>query len=194
MNSNQSLISDDLEVELSFRGFIPEHIKDNIDEETRIILTSLDSWSFVFNRWIHFIRNDASLICPQIIRTNNIFSLGLLLTDDLSITKLNKQWRRKDMPTDVLSFAALDGDFKPLLDNCVELGDIIVSVDTALKQSKVQQHSLSDELRWLVSHGFLHLLGWDHPSPSKLDKMLNVQEQLLKVNEKAAFTKGISID
>ena len=61
----------------------------------------------------------------------------------------------------------------------IELGDIVVSVPTAERQALEQEHSLERELCWLVSHGLLHLLGWDHPDDSKLEAMLQCQEQLV---------------
>jgi len=79
----------------------------------------------------------------------------------------------------VLSFAALD-DAPPLTDDpCLELGDIIVSVPTARRQALDHGHDLHWELRWLVSHGLLHLLGWDHPDDNSLAAMLALQERLL---------------
>ena len=53
---------------------------------------------------------------------------------------------------------------------------------TAERQAKEMNHGLFFELRWLVSHGFLHLLGWDHPNQRTLDEMLSVQKQLLSIN------------
>ena len=71
-------------------------------------------------------------------------------------------------------------DAAPLIDApCLELGGIIVSVPTARKQASDHGHDLLWELRWLVSHGFLHLLGWDHPNEALLSAMLSCQEQLL---------------
>ena len=194
INLKEPLTEPDLQVDLSFSGFIPKDLKSQIDEETQSILISVDEWSFVFTSWINFFQNDPSLTCPKMVRNNNIFSLGLLFTDDLYITKLNKDWRKKNVPTDVLSFSALDENLKSPPNQCVELGDIIVSVETAIKQSKLHNHSLSRELRWLVSHGFLHLLGWDHPTPSMLNRMLTLQEQLLQLNLNLPCKKVTSSD
>ena len=61
----------------------------------------------------------------------------------------------------------------------LELGDIVVSVPTAARQAIEQGHSLERELQWLVSHGLLHLLGWDHPDEATLNAMIACQERLL---------------
>lgn len=110
------------------------------------------------------------------------YELTLRFTNDAEIHHLNRQYRQKDQPTDVLSFAALEDDLgmdypdtEPLY-----LGDVIVSVDTAQGQAIAREHSLKIELGWLVSHGLLHLLGWDHPDEASLEEMLNCQALLLR--------------
>jgi probable rRNA maturation factor len=107
------------------------------------------------------------------------YELSLRLTDDAEIQLLNSQYRQLDQPTDVLAFAALENDMPQIKGMPVYLGDIIISVDTAQRQAIAYQHSLTEELGWLASHGFLHLLGWDHLDESSLQEMLQRQEQLL---------------
>jgi probable rRNA maturation factor len=85
--------------------------------------------------------------------------LSVALVDDPTIHALNKEWRRKDKPTDVLAFPLLDPvPPKPT----GMLGDVIISIDTARKQAKVHRRSLLDEMTMLLAHGLLHLLGHDH--------------------------------
>jgi probable rRNA maturation factor len=116
------------------------------------------------------------------LHPSRIYELCLRLTDDAEIQALNAQFRAKDMPTDVLAFAALEGDSLGLEDDDspLYLGDIVVSVETAACQAVEQGHSLPVELAWLVSHGLLHLLGWDHPDPAQLEAMLAQQRLLLQ--------------
>ena len=91
-----------------------------------------------------------------------------------------RNFRHKDQPTDVLSFAALEVDCPQLPDEePLYLGDIIISVETAARQAVVQGHSLTVELSWLAAHGLLHLLGWDHPDEDSLVEMLTQQEEML---------------
>ena len=61
----------------------------------------------------------------------------------------------------------------------LELGDIVISLETAARQAPDQGHSLAQELQFLASHGLLHLLGWDHPDDASLQAMLARQDQLL---------------
>ncbi len=110
------------------------------------------------------------------------YEVTLRFTDDAEIHQLNAQYRQKDQPTDVLSFAALEDSLGMSLpeEEPLYLGDIIVSTDTAKRQAIARDHSLQIELGWLVSHGLLHLLGWDHPDDDSLEKMLNRQAVLLR--------------
>jgi probable rRNA maturation factor len=80
----------------------------------------------------------------------------VLLADDRTLRRLNREWRGKDKATDVLSFPAaseLAG---------VHAGDLAVSLETAARQAAEQGHSLRDEVRVLLLHGLLHLAGMDH--------------------------------
>ena len=61
------------------------------------------------------------------------------------------------------------------------MGDIVISVPTAIRQAKENNAELFRELRWLASHGLLHLLGWDHSDEEGLNQMLSIQEQLLDI-------------
>lgn len=110
------------------------------------------------------------------------YEVTLRFTNDVEIHQLNAQYRHKDQPTDVLSFAALEDNLGMPLpeEEPLYLGDIIVSTDTAKRQAIARHHSLQIELGWLVSHGLLHLLGWDHPDDDSLEKMLDRQARLLR--------------
>ncbi|SBO44917.1 rRNA maturation RNase YbeY [Cyanobium sp. NIES-981] len=119
------------------------------------------------------------------------YSLGLSLVDDAAIAALNQKWRQGSGPTDVLAFAAQDEDLDGLAPpppgpatpeleaEPLELGDIVISLDTAARQAPEHGHSLEEELLFLASHGLLHLLGWDHPDDASLAAMLARQQELL---------------
>ena len=137
------------------------------------------TWVSVLQQWIEFIRSNPDLSCPSVVRQAPEVSLGLRFTNDAGITELNSEWRQRSGPTDVLSFAALYYTPDWLEGAAVELGDIIVSLDTAQRQAQDPAHSLGYELHWLISHGLLHLLGWDHPDERSLRAMRDLQERLL---------------
>ncbi|MEM7758766.1 MAG: rRNA maturation RNase YbeY, partial [Cyanobacteria bacterium P01_A01_bin.40] len=108
---------------------------------------------------------------------------SLRLASDHQIQALNHQYRALTQPTDVLAFAATEAEILIPQDLAepLYLGDVIISLDTAAKQAKEQQHSLLVELAWLSSHGLLHLLGWDHPDSVSLQQMLNLQSELIEL-------------
>ena len=91
--------------------------------------------------------------------------VSVVLTDDVQMQQLNATYRGKDHPTDVLAFAQREGEFSSMSGDL--LGDIVVSVPTALRQADERGAPLLDELTVLLAHGLLHLLGWDHETHSK---------------------------
>lgn len=136
-------------------------------------------WSSWFQVWME-------ILDSQMTETAE-FEIGLRLTNDRQIQALNYQYRALNKPTDVLAFAATEVEMKipQDLDEPIYLGDIVISMDTASKQAKEQNHSLMLELAWLSSHGLLHLLGWDHLDAQSLKQMLDKQLdliQLVKIN------------
>lgn len=111
------------------------------------------------------------------------YEVTLKLTDDPTIAELNAAYRQQPNPTDVLAFAALEDDFPQvddlLLSDPLYLGDIVVSLETAQRQAAAVGHPLRWEVAWLAAHGFLHLLGWDHPDEAHLAAMMTKQTDLL---------------
>jgi probable rRNA maturation factor len=94
--------------------------------------------------------------------------VSLLLTDDETIHALNRDYRDQDKPTDVLSFAQRDQrpdapeiPAPALADQPENLGDVVISVETAARQAEQHGATLDDELALLTVHGILHLLGYD---------------------------------
>lgn len=91
--------------------------------------------------------------------------LSIVLTGDTQIHKLNKLYRGKDRPTDVLAFAMQEGEFGAV--SAGLLGDVIVSIPTATRQARERNVAPLDEVTMLIAHGILHLLGWDHDTDAK---------------------------
>ncbi|MDT7911136.1 MAG: rRNA maturation RNase YbeY [Thermocrinis sp.] len=83
--------------------------------------------------------------------------LSIALVSDAQIKRLNKLYRNKDKPTDVLSFPIGEK-----VEDWLILGDIVISVDTAKRQAQELGHSLEEEIKRLLVHGLVHLLGYDH--------------------------------
>lgn len=101
--------------------------------------------------------------------------LSLLLTNDKEIRDLNKKFRKKNKPTDVLSFQLeRNNQIKQKY-----LGDIIISAETARKQAHTKGVSIDKELKMLFIHACLHLLGYDHMTKKEAKIMFLLQEKIL---------------
>jgi probable rRNA maturation factor len=113
--------------------------------------------------------------------------LSVTLVDNKFIHQLNKEYRNVDRPTDVISFAFLDGDeereAKLHGNGPVPLGDIYISVEKAEEQAKEYGHPLERELSFLFVHGLLHLLGYDHMTKEDEVVMFKLQDEILPPKE-----------
>ena len=174
-----STSSSKLDVDLSFTPFPVQDLDVFVNSETLDLMKNPSKWIEEIGIWIRFIQVNSAFKCPGIDLNASQFSLGLELTNDKKILDLNHAWLGQSKSTDVLSFPVIDETFSPLSSECIELGDIVISVPTAIRQAKDNNVDLFRELRWLATHGLLHLLGWDHFDEESLNKMLLVQEQLL---------------
>lgn len=107
--------------------------------------------------------------------------VSVVLADDAYIHQLNRQYRGKDCPTDVLSFALNEGEEPEVFDGPEEvlLGDIVISLETASRQAREYGHSLDRELAYLTVHGILHLLGYDHMTEEEKQEMRQEEEYIL---------------
>lgn len=103
--------------------------------------------------------------------------LSIVLCDDAFIQPLNRDFRGKDMPTDVLSFSQREGEEADPDDPV--LGDVIISVQTATRQAAGRGYGTDKELRVLLVHGLLHLLGYDHIEPDEAREMQTEERRLL---------------
>jgi probable rRNA maturation factor len=106
----------------------------------------------------------------------NKVELSIVLVSGAQIRRLNKLYRNKDKPTDVLSFPISEK-----VNGWLILGDIVISVDTARRQAKELGHSLDEELKRLLVHGLVHLLGYNHELGGEEEKkFFELEEFVLK--------------
>ena len=148
------------------------------DSKNKLIFES-NFWENVFLSWIKIILKKDDYKLPNFIFEKKSFSLGLQIISNQEIAFRNQKGMQKNGPTDVLSFPIISDQTLNNID-CIELGDIFISLEMALKQSHEYKHSIFKEMLWLASHGFLHLLGWEHNNDLDLENMLNFQEYLIK--------------
>jgi probable rRNA maturation factor len=107
--------------------------------------------------------------------------LSVLLTGDDQIQKLNREYRRINRPTDVLAFSQREGEMGDT--GGLLLGDVVVSVPTARRQASARARPVVSEVTWLLAHGLLHLLGWDHDTPSSDRRMRLETERIFAAAE-----------
>jgi probable rRNA maturation factor len=107
--------------------------------------------------------------------------VSITLVDDATIHELNREHRSVDRPTDVLSFSQLEGEEMAALPEgeAILLGDIVISIERCAAQAEDYGHSFDRELGFLVGHGMLHLLGYDHQTPEDEAVMMAKTEEIL---------------
>ncbi|MGV8059359.1 MAG: rRNA maturation RNase YbeY [Smithellaceae bacterium] len=105
--------------------------------------------------------------------------ISLSFVNDETIQHLNKQYRGKDNPTNVLSFSLQEGEFGNI--NPHILGDVVISADTAKVDAVKNNRTLEQEIDFLIIHGLLHLLGYDHENTTK------EETRIMQKKEKALF-------
>lgn len=147
---------------------------DIIDETERLTTEQLALVANILNYASDYIALSGDVEC------------AVTFVDNERIQEINRDYRQKDMPTDVISFALDDevaDEILPQLsgfeDVVHHLGDIIVSVDKMVEQAQEYNHSVERELGFLVVHGFLHLNGYDHMTPEDEEEMFSLQHDIL---------------
>ena len=108
--------------------------------------------------------------------------ISLVFTDDKNITELNRRYREKNEPTDVLTFCQCEGENFPSGEErpVQNLGDMVISLDAVERHSEELEITLDEELRRVLVHAILHLTGWTHKTREPTDPMLRYQEKILQ--------------
>lgn len=107
--------------------------------------------------------------------------ISITFVDDPAIQLINKQYLRRNRPTNVISFSLQEGAFGGI--NSDVLGDIVISVDTASKDAERGDFSLDEEILFLMIHGFLHLIGYNHENTTRTNaiKMKQKEKELFRL-------------
>lgn len=118
---------------------------------------------------------------------NRAFDVSMILSSDAEIKKLNKFWRGKNKPTNVLSFPQIDLSSSPPsalrffpAKKTVPLGDVVLALQTIRKEAKTQSKSLENHVIHLTVHGILHLLGYDHMTSKEAKSMEKLECDILE--------------
>lgn len=112
---------------------------------------------------------------------NHIIDINFIFTNDKEIQKINNAFRNKNNATNILSFPNYEKEFFSLLksENYFMLGDIVISVDTLLKEILELEISFLDHFDHLIIHSILHLLGFDHINDNKAEEMEDLEQKIL---------------
>lgn len=139
----------------------------------------------VFNntaKMTEFIIGDSEIFSKSCLKDYDFTTLSfdIVLCNNEDIHRINKEYRNKDSATDVITFAIF-ADSLPserfIIDKEINLGEIIVSLDKIKEQSEENNVGFDSELYYLISHGILHLLGFDHQTQSDYDFMVDKQNE-----------------
>lgn len=129
------------------------------------------------NKKLDFDVNDFIDFALKKLNIENV-EFNVIFVNNNKIKELNNTYRNINSETDVISFALEDYD-KSLYEDRRILGDIYISLEKAEEQANVYDHSLKREVLFLVIHGLLHLLGYDHMEKEEEIEMFKVQEDIL---------------
>lgn len=119
--------------------------------------------------------------CKTLSRQDfQIISFEISFCTDRLIREINRDYRSKDKSTDVITFALFADDENSIIQNdTLELGEIIISIDTLISQAQENGNTIEKELYTLITHGILHLLGFDHLTQKDYDFVVGIQEAIV---------------
>lgn len=119
--------------------------------------------------------------------------ISVVLANDDAVHELNRDYRDKDKPTNILSFAMQDGEDgwePPEHPGPCALGDLVIAFETVERESNDESKTFSDHLTHLIIHGTLHLLGYDHMDDAEAEEMESLEIQILStINIKNPYTE-----
>ncbi len=130
-----------------------------------------------FNETDKNIREYERVIRDVFKTINSKKEFNVIFVDEEEIKRINREFRKIDKVTDVISFALID-DAELVQTN--ELGDVFICVEKAISQAEEYGHSARREFAFLAVHGYLHLCGYDHQSPEEEKIMFELQDKILE--------------
>lgn len=111
----------------------------------------------------------------------NTVSFDFLYCDSIKTHEINREYRNKDYPADIITFAIFaDSEEKFIFDGEINLGEVIISLDKVIEEADKKGVSKEFELSFLISHGILHLLGFDHQTEEDYNFIIDLQNKALE--------------
>lgn len=135
----------------------------------------------IFNFYISLeeVYEKSCLVCHDY----NTVSFDFLYCDSVKTHKINKEYREKDYPADIITFAIFADtpvEERFVFDGEINLGEIIIALDKVIEEAEKKGKTKEDELAFLISHGILHLLGFDHQTEEDYNFIIELQDKALK--------------
>ena len=143
--------------------------------------TACPAYEALIQRAVDAVLKD-SPVAASLIERGVEFELSIVLADNDMVQTLNRDYRGKDKPTNVLSFALLDGEDgweEPSGSGPCALGDLILAFETVETEAKAEEKTFESHFTHLVIHGMLHLLGYDHLEEDEAEEMESLEIQIL---------------
>lgn len=156
------------------------------------ISNEFDKWEIDTEKLEKAIENifNFYMTCPEIVQKCclqgfefNTVSFDILFCDSERTHELNKKYRQKDYPADIITFAVFadsPADEVFVLEFEINLGEIIIALDKITEEAEKKEISKESELLFMLSHGILHLLGFDHQTEEDFEFVVSHQKQALK--------------
>lgn len=111
----------------------------------------------------------------------NTISFDFLYCDSLKTHEINREYRNKDYPADIITFAIFaDSEEKFVFDGEINLGEVIIALDKVIEEADKKGVTKEYELSFLISHGILHLLGFDHQTEEDYNFIIDLQNKALE--------------
>lgn len=114
----------------------------------------------------------------------NTISFDFLYCDSVKTHEINREYRNKDYPADIITFAIFaDSEEKFIFDGEINLGEVIIALDKVIEEADKKGITKENELAFLISHGILHLLGFDHQTEEDYNFIIDLQNRALEYDE-----------
>lgn len=143
---------------------------DSDSSHTIEVTVEASAWHTIVTEPEQLCRRAVAAVLAQEVPSGHA-EVSVLLTDDTRIAVLNRTYRDKDGPTNVLSFPAGSDQAPPGPGQPRLLGDVVVAIETTRREARAEGKTIADHLGHLVVHGTLHLLGYDHEEDAEADRM-----------------------
>ena len=122
--------------------------------------------------------------CLKDLKFDNVF-FDITFTDSVQTHELNRVYRNKDYPADIITFSLFaDDENSEIIDNQITLGDIVIALDKIDEMAKNEDKSFDFELKFMIAHGILHLLGFEHDEIEDYDFVVKHQNDVIREIEK----------